>query len=200
MIERLQWLKIEPASVACDSSLGQELLLRHYGFVPESISPAPDMTLTESSVDLLFAALVKPHSSAFSASLEVWHRAMVPGAPLMLSCLGPDSFGELRESLDRLPDYVDMHDVGDQLLAAGFADPVMEMEKIELSYRNIDVLHRDLTGLEPELAQTGVESCVPGIVMGETLTVTIEVVYGHAWKPLSGPGRGEFRGIPLVTD
>ena len=119
------------------------------------------------------------------------HRVLEVGGLLMFSALGPDTLKELRTAGARtLRRFHDMHDLGDMLLAAGFADPVMEMERIILSYGSPRGLLRDQRRL-------GVRDGLLG-AMGYRearrvfrawqrrdgrLPATFEIVYGHAWKP-----------------
>jgi malonyl-CoA O-methyltransferase len=124
---------------------------------------------------------------------------------LMFSCLGPDTVRELRALHARLGwpaaghEYTDMHDWGDMLVHAGFAEPVMDMERIVLTWatpeaalaelrtlgRNLHparfpalrgkAWHRALKQALPELA--------PAEEGGGRIALTFEVIYGHAFKP-----------------
>jgi malonyl-CoA O-methyltransferase len=95
--------------------------------------------------------------------------------------------------------FTDMHDWGDMLVHAGFAEPIMDMERITLSYSSADKLLDELRGLGRNLHVsrfTGLRSrdwrqrLLDGLtrhlgVKSEDgrLSVTFEVVYGHAFKP-----------------
>ena len=135
----------------------------------------------------------------------------VPGL-LILSTLGPDTLCELRGACakaDRAVSgdstvsphsphilrFMDMHDWGDALVKAGLVDPVMEMEKIQLTYTNMNTLLSDLRlsgasnvlahrrrGLYPSAWMKAVYQAYEGYREGGMLPVTIEVVYGHAWR------------------
>ncbi len=90
--------------------------------------------------------------------------------------------------------FVDMHDLGDALVQAGFADPVMEMESVTLEYEKVESLARDLKSV----GATALASRQPGLVgkgrwkrmveryesfrRNGVLPATYEIVYGHAWK------------------
>ena len=82
-----------------------------------------------------------------------WHRVLKVGGLLMFSCFGPDTLQELRAAfaeVDLAPHtlpFVDMHDFGDQLVEAGFAEPVMDMEKITVTYDHADKLLADARAL-----------------------------------------------------
>ena len=78
----------------------------------------------------------------------------------MFSCLGPDTLRELRSlyrSLGWPPpghDFTDMHDWGDMLVHAGFAEPVMDMERITLTWETpqqvLDELRELGSNLHPD--------------------------------------------------
>lgn len=131
-----------------------------------------------------------------------------PGGLLIFTMPGPDTLGELRNALRvaGLPPSVmpfpDMHDVGDSLVAAGFADPVMDAEILTLTYPDFGALVRDLR----DLGATDVSSSRRRGLLGTKhwldveaayerhrsdgrLPATIEVVHGHAWWPEHGPKR-----------
>jgi malonyl-CoA O-methyltransferase len=120
---------------------------------------------------------------------------------LLFSTFGPDTLKELRASfavVDGAPHvgtFVDMHDLGDALVHAGFADPVMEMEIITLEYASVEAIARDLKAVGAANASPGRSRGLLGRdgwkLMAEryesfrragALPATYEVVYGHAWK------------------
>jgi len=135
------------------------------------------------------------------AFAEMFH-TLAPGGLLLFSSFGPDTLKELRAAfggVDRhthVHRFIDMHDVGDRLIASGFADPVMDMEVVTLTYGDIKVLMHDLKAI-------GAHNVAPGRPVGlggkslfervaqnyeafrrdGKLPATFEVVYGHAWKP-----------------
>lgn len=142
--------------------------------------------------------------AAFSELLRV----LVPGGLLMFSTLGPDTLKELRAAFAvadnhaHVHSFPDMHDLGDQLVHAGFTDPVMDMETITLTYPSVDAMLRELRGMG---SINALSERPRGLVgrsrwqrMVEALEArrrdgrvpaTFEIVYGHAWKPEQGPGR-----------
>jgi len=131
-----------------------------------------------------------------------FRRVLRVGGLLMFTTFGPDTLLELRSAfagVDRATHvhrFVDMHDLGDMLVHAGFAEPVMDMERITLTYSDAGALMRDLK-------RTGARNASVGRPRGLTgrgrwqrmlagierfrrdgrLPATFEVVYGHAWKP-----------------
>ena len=154
------------------------------------------------SVDMLWANMALHESADPQALLAQWHQALKVNGFLMFSCLGPDTARELRSLYEQLGwppaghDLTDMHDWGDMLVQTGFAEPVMDMERITLTYETPARLLQELAELgrnfhparfpalrgrawkarlEQALAErlTGVDG---------RLTLTFEVIYGHALK------------------
>jgi malonyl-CoA O-methyltransferase len=130
------------------------------------------------------------------------HRVLAPRGLLLFSSFGPDTLKELRAAfgaVDRhthVHRFTDMHDVGDLLVASGFADPVMDMEVITLTYADVRELMRDLKaigahnmtrGRRPTLAGKSLLAKVArnyeSARRDGRLPATFEVIYGHAWKP-----------------
>ncbi len=115
----------------------------------------------------------------------------------MFSTLGPDTLGELRAAAGgaRVHSFTDMHDLGDMLVAAGFAEPVMDMERVTMVYDDGAALLADLRASGQTCALSGrarglagrrfyaalMEKLAAQRVAGK-LSVSYEVVYGHAWK------------------
>jgi malonyl-CoA O-methyltransferase len=79
-----------------------------------------------------------------------WHQLLAVDGFVMFSCLGPDTLKELRALYARLDlgpamrELIDMHDLGDMLAHAGFADPVMDMERITLTWESPEALLGEL--------------------------------------------------------
>ncbi len=127
------------------------------------------------------------------------HRVLDVGGLLMFSTLGPDSLKELRtafaDGYAHTQRFIDMHDLGDMLVGCGFADPVMDMEVITLTYDDIDALFVELRaagsscamkarrhGLTGRGALEAARLAYEAMRRNGRLPATFEVVYGHAWK------------------
>jgi malonyl-CoA O-methyltransferase len=120
------------------------------------------------------------------------HRVLETGGLLMFSALGPDTLKELRAAgATTLRHFHDMHDLGDMLVAAGFADPVMDMETIALSYASPRGLLRDQRHLGVRDGLLGPMGFRDGRRVFRAwqearhegrLPASFEIVYGHAWK------------------
>lgn len=134
------------------------------------------------------------------------HRVLEVGGLLMFSALGPDTLKELRAAgATTLRRFHDMHDLGDMLMAAGFADPVMDVERIELAYASPRGLLRDQRllgvrdGLLGSLGFRGGRRVFRAWQSQRhegRLPATFEIVYGHAWKAeakASADGRAVIR-------
>lgn len=134
--------------------------------------------------------------------------ALRPGGLLMFSTFGPDTLRELRRAwpetgaLSPIMPFADMHNVGDALVQAGFAAPVMDMELLTLTYPDAPALFADLRGQGATDARRGrfaglrtprwrdrQVQALEGTKRGGRMEVTLEVVYGHAWWPEGGPSK-----------
>jgi len=152
--------------------------------------------------DLVWSNMALHWAADPQAALREIHRVLAVDGLLMFSTLGPDTLGELRKAAGgRVHAFADMHDLGDLLLHAGFAEPVMDMERITLVYADGPALLADLrasgqtcalaapAGAPPRglsgrafLAALQAELAALKLAAGGKLPVSYEVVYGHAWK------------------
>jgi malonyl-CoA O-methyltransferase len=124
----------------------------------------------------------------------------------MFSTLGPDTLKELRGAAgaDRVHRFIDMHDLGDMLLAAGLSAPVMDMEMVGLAYPDADTLLSDLRASGQTSARADRPRGLAGKgfaarlrrALGDKPKATFEVVYGHAWKAEEVKTVRIFRSIP----
>jgi malonyl-CoA O-methyltransferase len=158
------------------------------------------LPIAAGSCDLVWSNLALPRTDEPEAVLREWSRAAAVDGLLMFSSLGPDTLRELRAAFAGDPQphvhpFVDMHDLGDLLVAAGFADPVMDMEIVTFTYARFDDLiaelraagrvnalgarRRSLTGRR--VWQRARHAYV-GDARDGRLPASFEVVYGHAWK------------------
>jgi malonyl-CoA O-methyltransferase len=159
------------------------------------------LPLRGASVQMVWSSLALAWSADPLATLAEFHRVLAPGGALMFSTYGPDTLSELSEAfaaVDSQPHvhpFVDMHDLGDMLVAAGFDAPVMEMEHIGVRYGDIDALVRDLRasgqtsasaarrrGLTTPRVWRRMREQYERLRVAGRLPVTVEVVYGHAWR------------------
>jgi malonyl-CoA O-methyltransferase len=161
------------------------------------------LPLASESIGLAWSNLVLQWVNDLPRVFSDVFRALAPGGLLMFSTFGPDTLKELRaayQGVDRhthVSRFVDMHDIGDMLVGAGYADPVMDMEQITVTYPDVRALMRDLktigannatqgraAGLSGKSALQAVTRNYEALRRDGKLPATFEVVYGHAWKPL----------------
>ena len=153
------------------------------------------------SVQMLWANMALHMAADPQALINTWHQALAVDGFLMFSCLGPDSLREIRAVYQRLGwpapshEFTDMHDWGDMLVAAGFAEPVLDMERIVLTFATPQRLLAELRTLGRNLHPARFSSLrgrawhqtlqdeVHRDSGGEPLSLTFEVIYGHALKP-----------------
>jgi malonyl-CoA O-methyltransferase len=162
-------------------------------------------------VDMLWANMVLHMEPQPQRLLRRWNSHINTQGFLMFSCLGPDTLRELRGVYTALGwplphhPFTDMHDWGDMLVHSGFAEPVMDMERLTLTYSRAAALLDDLRGLGRNLhagRPAGLRSRpwrerLLGALDAELprdadgrLQLTVEVVYGHAFKAPPRPPRG----------
>lgn len=140
------------------------------------------------------------------------HRTLDIGGLLMFSTFGPDTLKELRGSFsdgyEHTQRFTDMHDLGDMLIECGFADPVMDVEVLTMTYSTLDDLFRDLRqsgagcamqtrnrGLTGRQGWQSARAEYEKRVRDGRFPATFEVVYGHAWK---GQPRKDADGRAIV--
>ncbi len=171
------------------------------------------LPFSENSFDLIFSSLTLQWCNDLPAAMKDLLRVLKPGGLLMFTTFGPDTLKELRACWHQIDDavhvnqFTDMHDVGDGLLQAGFADPVMEAETITVNYESVDKLMADLRAIGANATAEGGRASLttPSMLsklrlaydtyrVDELLPASYEVVYGHAWKPAaSQPQKHELR-------
>ena len=154
------------------------------------------------SIDILWANMALHESADPQAQLAQWSRLLKVDGFLMFSCLGPDTACELRSLYAALSwppaghSLTDMHDWGDMLVQTGFSEPVMDMERITLTYASAGRLLEELAGLGrnfhparfPGLRgkawRAGLERAITDRLTGSDgrIALTFEVIYGHALK------------------
>ncbi len=163
---------------------------------------AEALPFTHASAELVFSNLTMQWCNELDAVMQECQRVLRPGGLLLFSTLGPDTLSELRASWAQVDDhthvnvFIDMHDVGDALIRAGFGGPVMDVENITLTYATVEDLLRDLKaigahnvtaararGLTGKRALGLLRDAYERFRVDGRLPATYEVVYGHAWRP-----------------
>ena len=172
-----------------------------------ALLPLPDPV----QVDLVWANMLLHLEPNPTELIKSWHKSLRVGGWVMFSCLGPDTCQELRKIYAELGwtahahEFTDMHDWGDMLVESGFADPVMDMERITLTYSSTESLIQDLRGLGANFnynrfnalrgkrwlqelktqlinsasAKSNLKSAPDSPAQS---SLTCEIIYGHAFK------------------
>jgi malonyl-CoA O-methyltransferase len=219
MLERLDLVKIAPRRIldaasgpprpalgkrypraqviAADFSIAMLLAgkRRFFGANPLRLCAELDrLPLAPQAVDLVWSNMALHWLSDPLPAFKEFARVLAPEGLLMFSTLGPDTLKELRAAAGaaRVHAFIDMHDLGDMLVAAGFSAPVMDMELLSFTYRDCASLLDDLRASGQTNARADRPRGLAGRAFGERLRAalapraTFEVVYGHAWNGAKG--------------
>lgn len=170
---------------------------------PEAIcADLENLPLADNSIDFIWSNLAVQWCNNLDATFGEASRVLARGGLFMFSSFGPDTLKELREASAIDSDYVhvnrfiDMHDIGDALVRAGFSAPVLDVEHFVLTYDDVLSVMRDLKAIGAHNATQGRRRGLEGkgflrnlaeryedFRQQGKLPATFEVVYGHAWKP-----------------
>jgi malonyl-CoA O-methyltransferase len=145
------------------------------------------LPLASDSIDMVWSNLAAHWFDDPLAAVAEWHRVIRPGGLLMFSAFGVDTLKELGPAQPDAgwPAFQDMHDWGVALASAGFADPVMDAERLTLTYEDPARLGDDARRLLARDAVPEPESAVAQAARdaGGGLRLSIELIQGHAWCP-----------------
>jgi malonyl-CoA O-methyltransferase len=236
MQERLEWIKLQPASWMDWDAVGggleahRRVAQRYPGAVAHvnAQNPARDAAARDAlrpawwsprrwragavrfgapgrDVQMLWANMALHMAADPQDLIGQWQQQVAVGGFLMFSCLGPDTLRELRAVYADLGwpapahEFTDMHDWGDMLVHAGFAEPVMDMERIVLTYQTPAALLDELRGLGRNLhpgrfiglrgrgwrarLEQALTARLADPAQDGRLALTFEIIYGHAFKP-----------------
>jgi malonyl-CoA O-methyltransferase len=175
----------------------QQRLLKRFGRIA---GDAQALSLKANCVDLVFSNLMLQWCSDLDRVFSELARVVKPGGLVTFASLGPDTLRELRAnwadsgSAVHVHRFIDMHDVGDALLRAGFAEPVMDTERLTVTYQDIDRLLTELRctgstnrasgrsrGLRPPRIHNAARARFEALKSGSSFPISLEIVYGHAW-------------------
>lgn len=161
---------------------------------------AQQLPLRNASVDLIFSNLMLQWLAQPDAVIAEARRVLKPGGLLTFTSLGPDSLRELRSAwtqasaVPHVHAFIDMHDLGDALMRGGFAEPVMDTQRLTITYRDWETLRSELRGsgssnlaygrsrgLTGRTANQHAHQALQNQRRNGVFPVTLEVVFGHAW-------------------
>lgn len=208
MAEKLEIVRLQPKKVGHLGELNLSILGSYY---PDADHCCFDKRFSSNTLSQLFKKIMRQHfytyeePSAIGAGdfdliwsnlelhlqsdpetlMKQWRSQLKPEGLMMFSYLGPDTGKELtklfpNDCLLRNAGSLDMHDVGDGLMQAGFSEPVMDMEYLTLSYDDPHLLCKEAFDLGLLAASDSAQHLIQ---TDSKLTITLEVVYGHAWAP-----------------
>lgn len=172
------------------------------------------LPLAGGSIDLVWSNLALQWVNELPRAFVEMRRVLAPGGLFLFTTFGPDTLKELRaaqadtDGHPHVSRFIDMHDIGDMLVEAGFADPVIDMETFTLTYDDARAVMRDLKAIGAHNAAENRPSALSGkqwLAAVERnyenfrregkLPATFEVIYGHAWRPMPRLGPG---GRPVI--
>ncbi|MDX1570003.1 MAG: malonyl-ACP O-methyltransferase BioC [Xanthomonadales bacterium] len=171
---------------------------------------AATLPLADTSCDLLFSNLMLQWAPSLPTMLDSFRGVLRSQGLLLFSTFGPDTLMELRHAWSEsdgevhVNDFADMHQIGDILVEAGYVDPVMDVERITVTYPDVMTLMRDLKAIGAHNVDSRRRRTLTGkrrlrrmIEVYESefrmddgrLPATYEVIYGHALGPPPGQPR-----------
>ncbi len=225
MLERLQWIRLAPKRIldlgagtglaaaalaeryqeadviTLDFALPMLQLAQHHG--PSRIcGDLEHPPLADDTIDLIYSNLALQWSNELEHTFSELRRILRPGGLLMFSTFGPDTLQELRaawgsvDGSSHVSSFLDMHIIGDMLLQAGFAESVMDVDRMTLTYGRVEELMRDLKvlgahnvtsdrprGLTGKGQMAAMREAYEQFRVDGLLPASYEVIYGHAWVP-----------------
>ncbi|MGQ0442243.1 MAG: malonyl-ACP O-methyltransferase BioC [Methylophilaceae bacterium] len=160
------------------------------------------LPIADRSMDLVWSNLALQWCNDLDKSFAEIQRVLQPNGLFMFSTFGPDTLKELRAASHNgnthVSRFIDMHDIGDALTRAGFSAPVLDVEHTTLTYEDVRKVMLDLKVIGAHNATQGRGRGLAGKGFLSRLTqqyeqfringklpATFEVIYGHAWKPVS---------------
>lgn len=159
---------------------------------------AERLPLRSHSIDLLFANLVLPWCRPDIVFAEA-ARVLTPNGVLLFATLGPDSLAEIRRAFAAVDKGIhvhaafDMHDLGDLAMKAGLAEPVLDVDRLTVTYAEPAALWRDLKAVGAGNVAGGRRRALTGRGrwsrfeqalaprLGERFAVTVELIFGQAF-------------------
>ncbi len=193
----------------------KQLLWRRFARV---CADALRLPLAAASVDLVFSSLVLQWCQPLEQALAEVRRVLKPAGFFAFSTFGPDTLKELRaawaeaDGLTHVNRFLDMHDVGDALARSGLAEPVLDIDRIELGYPDTLSLMRDLKAIGAHNVTAGrprtligrsrlkrMSEAYEAFRRGGALPATYEVIYGASWGAAGHAAAAVHSGEVLIA-
>jgi len=160
------------------------------------------LPFADSSVDLIYSNAALQWSNDLEHTFSEFMRVLRPGGLVAFTTFGPDTLKELRQAWSEadggshVSQFLDMHDVGDALVRSSFAEPVIDVDRMVLTYDRVDGLMQDLKvlgahnvnrdrsrGLTGKSMMSAMRESYEQFRRDGKLPASYEVIYGHAWAP-----------------
>lgn len=172
---------------------------------------ATAIPLADNSVDVVFANLLLPWLNDPPRAFEEINRVLRDEGLFVFSTLGPDSLLTLRQAWQTVDNdehvnrFADMHNVGDAIVRSGLRDPVLDVDRLSITYEEPGALFRDLTGAGARNSLAGRRRALTGkhrfdamkqalfpTAANGPLALDLEIVYGHCWAGPARPDGGVY--------
>lgn len=195
----------DPAALAAFASRvapARSGLLARLGVVRERslatlvAADSAQLPLRPGSVELVWSAFALHACTQLERQIAEWRRVLAPGGLVAFACLGVDTLAELRALGARIQRFPDMHDLGDVLVKQGFAEPVVDTERLTITWRDSATLLAEVSqwggnalsgrfrGLLTPRHQQDWLQAIDRLRGGDGLIrISVELIYGHAWTP-----------------
>lgn len=173
---------------------------------------AAALPFTSQSIDVVFSNMLLPWIDDPTPVFAEIARVLRKGGVFAFATFGPDSLLEIRRAWSKVDDnahvnhFMDMHDLGDGLLNAGLADPVLDVDRLSISYDDAEKLFADLTAAGGRNALRGRNRSLVGkqrfrrmtdelqrAGSDGKITLDLELVFGHCWSTGPKMDAADFR-------
>ena len=176
---------------------------------------AAQMPFADHSIDVVFSNMLLPWMADPARLGEEAARVLRSGGLFAFATLGPDSLANFAEAwadvddFDHVPAFPDMHDLGDTMLRAGLRDPVLDVDRLVVTYEDTGALFRDLTAVgarncfrNRRRSLTGSDmfanfrSRLEAARVDGRIRLEFELVYGHCWGSGGSKAKAEVHIAP----
>jgi malonyl-CoA O-methyltransferase len=192
-----------------------QMLLRRFARL---CADAQRLPLKSASVDLVFSSLMLQWCEPLEQALGEVRRVLSPTGFFAFSTFGPDTLKELRAAwaevdlLSHVNRFTDMHEVGDALAGVGLAEPVLDVDRLEVTYPDTLSLMRDLKAIGAHNVTAGrprtllgrsrlerMSQAYEAFRRGDRLPATYEVIYGASWGAAGRPASPAQGGVAVIA-